>query len=90
MKRNPMAAGLSIYRTLFTQNSRAGHSAAIPYAYNLTELGHQFQLYSNLMAHWELHISPKQLLTVEYEDLIANQENVRSCSQATPLIVGCR
>ena len=56
---------LSIYKNFFT--------ASIKFAYNLEELGHYYNLYSDLMKHWH-KVLPNYIYDVSYEKLIENQE----------------
>jgi len=56
---------LSIYFQHFEQRH--------PYAYELTELGTYYKQYSSIMQHWE-SLLPKQIYTVQYEDLIRDTE----------------
>ena len=45
------------------------------FAYSLKETGEYYNLYRNLINHWE-SVLPKKMLRVSYEDLIDNQEKV--------------
>lgn len=66
--RDPIDTCLSIYFLPFNANSHA-------YAENLEHLGDYYRQYLRLMAHWRsvLRVS---ILDVQYEDLVANQEEV--------------
>lgn len=64
--RNPMATCLSIYKRLFGVDG-------LQFSYDLEELGHYYNLYRDLMAHWH-SVMPGFVYDVSYEDLIANQE----------------
>ena len=66
-QRHPLDTCLSI----FTQGFDRQHF----YAHELTELGLYYRQYLRLMAHWE-KILPGRILTIKYEDLIADQEGV--------------
>jgi len=66
-RRNPADTGLSIFKTYFAEE---GH----PYAYDLAEIGHYYNLYADLMDHWE-SIMPGFAHTVRYEDMIAAPED---------------
>jgi len=45
------------------------------FAYSLKEIGEYYNLYKDLINHWE-SVLPKKMFRVSYEDLIANQEKV--------------
>jgi hypothetical protein len=65
-QRNPVDTCWSIFKNFF-----AGiHN----YAYNLRELGEYYKLYEGLMAHWRT-ILPGFLFEIQYEELVADQEN---------------
>ncbi|MBF0358327.1 MAG: tetratricopeptide repeat protein [Magnetococcales bacterium] len=63
--RSPEDTCLSIFRTKFT----GVHN----YAYELTELGQYYRLYSEMMAHWN-RVFPGVVYSVNYEKLTADQE----------------
>jgi tetratricopeptide (TPR) repeat protein len=65
VKREPMDNCLSIYFQKFLRDH--------PYAYDLADIGHQYLLYRNLMAHWH-SVLPGRILDLNYEDLIAAPE----------------
>lgn len=65
VRRNPMDTCLSIWQ----QNFNDSHS----YARNLEDLGHHYAQYLGLMQHWR-EVLPGRMLEVDYEDLVANQE----------------
>ncbi len=67
-RRDPIDNCLS----LFKQNFRGRHN----YAYNLTELGHYYLLYDDLMSHWGNVLPKDYLLDVQYEDMVADQEGI--------------
>ena len=62
--RNPMDTCFSIFKTDFTVT----HG----YAYDMVELGHYYNLYQDLMTHWE-KVLPGFMHTIRYEDLISDQ-----------------
>lgn len=64
MQRTPLDCCFSCFATLFT----AGHH----YAYDLAELGRYYRAYQGLMTHWQAVLPPECLLTVRYEDLVAD------------------
>ncbi|MFC1845281.1 sulfotransferase, partial [Thermodesulfobacteriota bacterium] len=65
-KRNPMDTCFSIYKNDFSGTHK--------YAFDLVELGQYYNLYSDLMAHWE-KVLPGFMYTLRYEELIADQQN---------------
>jgi tetratricopeptide (TPR) repeat protein len=67
-KRNPFDTCLSIWQ----QNFNDAHT----YARNLTDLGHHYAQYLNLMQHWREVLPAGRMLEIEYEDLVENQETV--------------
>jgi tetratricopeptide (TPR) repeat protein len=66
VRRNPMDTCMSCYATHFTQ----GH----PYTYDLTELGHRYRMYRELMDHWNAVLPAGSMLEVDYEDVIEDLE----------------
>lgn len=44
-------------------------------SFDLTELGHYYLDYQRLMSHWQ-SLFPGEIFTVDYEDLVSNQETV--------------
>ena len=64
--RNPMDTCFSIFKTDFTVT----HG----YAYDMVELGRYYNLYQDLMAHWE-KVLPGFMYTVSYEDIVSDQLN---------------
>jgi tetratricopeptide (TPR) repeat protein len=64
--RNPMDICFSIFKNDFTATHK--------YAYNMTELGQYYNLYRDLMAHWE-KVLPGFMYTLRYEDMISDQEH---------------
>lgn len=69
--RDPMATCLSIYKRLFAVEG-------LQFSYDLGELGHYYNLYRDLMAHWRSAL-PGFIYDVSYEDLVADQE---TCTRA--------
>lgn len=65
-RRNPLDTCLSSYSILFS----SGH----PYSYDLSELGHFYRLYEDLMVHWRGVLSPARFKEVEYEMLVEDTE----------------
>lgn len=63
--RNPADTCLSCYQKLFAQ----GQS----FSYDLKDLGRYYQLYHRMMQHWHA-VLPGQILKVQYEDVVASQE----------------
>ena len=64
--RSPMDNCFSIFKTKFW-----GTHA---YAYQLDELGRYYNLYRDLMAHWE-KLLPGFMYSLQYEELVSHQEN---------------
>jgi tetratricopeptide (TPR) repeat protein len=64
--RNPFDTCLSCYERLFTSE--------LNYTYDLGDLGRQYRLYEELMAHWHAALPPGRILDVEYETLVADPE----------------
>lgn len=67
LARNPMDNCYAMYKTPFV--------GAYPFSYDLAELGQYYAAWHRLMLHWRAVLSDN-LLIVQYEDLVANQENV--------------
>jgi hypothetical protein len=63
--RSPEDTCLSIFRAKFTGEHN--------YAYDLTELGQYYRLYSEMMSHWH-GLFPGYIYDMHYEKLIENQE----------------
>ena len=76
VRRHPMDACYAIYKTLF----RAGLS----YSYDLGDLGRYYLGYKAMMEHWQ-EMPPGRIFTVDYEELVENQEQV---SRAMVLFCG--
>ena len=64
--RDPMDNCFSIFKNNFEGEHK--------YAYDLVELGQYYNLYSDLMAHWE-KVLPGFMYTLSYEKLVADQQN---------------
>jgi tetratricopeptide (TPR) repeat protein len=64
-RRNPFAAGFSIFTQYFALGSG--------FAYNLEHIGRYYRDYLRLMDHWHA-VLPGQVLTVQYEDVVADME----------------
>ena len=62
--RNPMDCCLSIYRRLFIQTLKFG--------YDLGELGRYYNRYQHLMDHWHNVLPEGILVSVNYEDVVAD------------------
>jgi hypothetical protein len=67
VRRNPMDSCFAMYKTLFR--------AAYPFSYDLDDLASYYIAYYRLMEHWRAAI-PHAFLDVDYEALVADQENV--------------
>ena len=66
-RRDPLDTCVSIYKTRFVHGS-------VPYGYEMTELGHYYRLYDDLMAYWQ-KVLPKKPVTVSYEQLVAEPKS---------------
>ncbi len=64
--RDPMDNCLSVYKTDFKEQLHR-------YAYDLVETGQYYNLYLDLMAHWE-KVLPGYLYNISYEEMVADQE----------------
>jgi tetratricopeptide (TPR) repeat protein len=67
LRRHPMDSCYAMYKTLF--------AAAYPFTYSLTDLSCYYVAWDRLMRHWERVIGDAWL-SVNYEDLVADQERV--------------
>lgn len=76
VRRDPLDTCFSCYAQLFVRN--------LEYTYDLGELGRYFQAYAALMAHWREVLPGKQMLEVDYEELVGDLE-----AQARRLITFC-
>jgi tetratricopeptide (TPR) repeat protein len=63
-RRDPVDTCLSIWKTYFG-------AEGLRYAYDLTEIGHYYRLYADLMEHWRA-VLPGFVHDVDYERLIAD------------------
>ena len=63
VRRNPMAACYSIYKTLFQDG--------YPFSYDLQELGRYYVAYRRLMRHWSETL-PGGIHELQYEELVAD------------------
>jgi len=57
---------------------------ALPFTYDLGELGRHYSAYARLMAHWQSILPPGAMLKVQYEHLVENFE-----SEARRIITHC-
>jgi len=64
--RNPVDTCLSCYSKLFKDD--------LPHSYDFGELARFYARYQRLMAHWERLLPKEALLTVAYEDVVADIE----------------
>lgn len=64
--RSPMATCFSIFKNNFGTD--------IKYSYSLEDLGHFFNLYSDIMGHWK-KVIPDFFYTIEYEKIVENQKS---------------
>ena len=64
--RDPRDTCLSIFKNYFTVD---GHY----YAYDLSDLGRYYNLYRDLMNHWQ-SVLPDFIYHIQYEDVVADQE----------------
>ncbi len=65
-QRNPMDTCLSAFTKLFKDD--------MPHSYDLGELGRYYRRYADLMAHWQKVLPKGTMLTVKYEDVVADTE----------------
>jgi tetratricopeptide (TPR) repeat protein len=65
-RRDPADTCLSCYTKTFR--------GAVPYAYDLLELGRYYRRYDVLMAHWRVLLPPERFMEVHYEDVVENLE----------------
>jgi len=65
-ERNPLDNCISVFFHCFT---------AFQCSFELTELGQFYRDYQRLMTHWQ-NLFPGEILTVRYEELVADQERV--------------
>lgn len=67
LRRNAMASGYALYKTLFRMGC--------PYSYDLGDLAAYMLAYRRLMDHWRA-VLPGRVLDVDYEALVTDQEAV--------------
>jgi tetratricopeptide (TPR) repeat protein len=67
VRRGAMDVCYAMYKTLFRM--------AYPFSYDLGDLAHYYLGYRALMAHWRKAL-PGRFLEIDYEDLVANQQDV--------------
>ena len=67
VRRQPMDVCYAMLKTLFRM--------AYPFSYDQRDLGRYYAAYGALMAHWRA-VLPGRFLEINYEDLVANQEDV--------------
>jgi hypothetical protein len=65
-QRDPVDTCLSGFTKLFKDD--------MPHSYDLTELGHYYGKYRELMEHWEKVLPKGFMTTVQYEDVVADTE----------------
>jgi hypothetical protein len=65
--REPMDSCYAMYKSLFTN--------AYPFSYDLHDLAKYYTAWHALLRHWQVVLGDR-LLTVQYEDLVADQEAV--------------
>jgi tetratricopeptide (TPR) repeat protein len=65
-RRDPVDTCLSGFTKLFKDD--------MPHSYDLTELGHYYGKYREIMEHWEKVLPEGVLITVQYEDVVADTE----------------
>jgi tetratricopeptide (TPR) repeat protein len=65
--REPMDSCYAMYKALFTN--------AYPFSYDLHDLARYYTAWHALLRHWQAVLGDR-LLTVQYEDLVADQETV--------------
>lgn len=66
-RRNPLDTCLSCFSKLFAGN-------AVPYTYDLADLGRFYRAYEDIMAHWREVLPPDVMLEVQYEEVVADLE----------------
>jgi tetratricopeptide (TPR) repeat protein len=74
--RDPVDTCLSCFSKVFTDKQA--------HTYDLAELGRYYRNYQKLMAHWERVLPPGRMLTIRYEDVVADLE-----AQARRIIAHC-
>jgi tetratricopeptide (TPR) repeat protein len=66
VRRDPLDTCLSCYGRRFLSGQE--------YSYELGELGRYYRAYERLMRHWQEVLPPDALLTIRYEDVVADLE----------------
>ncbi|MHC8494022.1 tetratricopeptide repeat-containing sulfotransferase family protein [Thalassospira sp. SM2505] len=66
-RRDPLDTGFSCFTHFFGD----GHK----YLCDLREIGHFYLAYRDLMTHWEKTLRPDQLITIDYEKVIADLDH---------------
>ncbi|MGD0641009.1 MAG: sulfotransferase [Roseiarcus sp.] len=66
-RRDPVDTCLSCFSQMFDQD-------ALPYAFDLGELGRYYRAYEATMAHWREALPANAMLEVRYEDVVADLE----------------
>jgi tetratricopeptide (TPR) repeat protein len=65
-RRHPMAACFSCFKQLFAKGQH--------FTYGLSNIGHYYRTYIDMMDHWE-RVLPDKVLRVQYEEMVADTEN---------------
>ena len=76
-RRDPLDTCLSCFSTNFAEG-------AIPYAYDLGELGRYYRGYARLMEHWRSALPEGAMLEVDYRDVVGDLE-----TQARRVVAFC-
>jgi tetratricopeptide (TPR) repeat protein len=75
--RDPVETCLSQFSIIFA-------SAAVPYSYDLGELGRYYGAYRKMMAHWDAVLPAGVMIDVQYEELVDDLER-----QARRIVAHC-
>lgn len=67
VKRNPIDTCVSAFTRLFNKSQHQ--------SYDLRELGRHYRDYLDIMAHWRAVLPAGSFYEIQYEDLVANQED---------------
>lgn len=67
-RRNPIDTCLSAFTKLFKDD--------MPHSYDLTEIGRYYRQYQIMMEHWNAVLPKGVMLTVDYEQVVSDTENV--------------
>ena len=67
-RRHPMDTCLSNYRIFFPDG--------MPWSYDLRNLGKCYRIYHEHMQHWESNMPPDTLLSIRYEETVADLESM--------------